>query len=107
MSLSARFKQEFDARVLTKGNGYFNQRRVRIAVANSSEILANVQGNGGDYVVALGLSEASDGVLKACCSCLYFEGSGCCKHIWATLLQAEPQLAAAPFPRAEIGRAHV
>ena len=98
MSITARLQQEFDSRVRTKGSGYYYQRRVNIAALTSEEIMAHVQGNSGDYVVALGLSDAREGVLKASCSCPYFEDNGNCKHIWATILQAQSQLAAAPFP---------
>ncbi|MCE9526519.1 MAG: DEAD/DEAH box helicase [Planctomycetales bacterium] len=97
-SITTRLQQEFDSRVRTKGNSYYYQRRVNIAQSTPQEILAKVQGNGGKYLVALGLSDAREGVLKASCTCPYFEGNGNCKHIWATILQSQSQLAAAPFP---------
>lgn len=98
MFVTDRLQQEFPSRVLDKGNKYFVQRRVSIADSNVDEIVANVRGQGGNYIVALGLSDAKEGVLKASCSCPYFEDRGICKHVWATILQAQSQLAAAPFP---------
>ncbi len=99
MSISARFQQEFDSRIRTKGNGYFHQQRVTVESDTPGLIHAIVRGHGDDYVVKLDLTSAAKGEMSVSCSCPYFEGYSCCKHIWATILRAEPKLASAPFPR--------
>jgi hypothetical protein len=85
MSVSDLYKQEFDHDVRSRGRDYFLRGRVTIRSAEEDVIEADVQGSELYEVVI----DCSDGWMEAECTCAY--GDGYCKHIWATILQAEKQ----------------
>ena len=87
MSLSTRLAGEFDAAIQQRGRTYFLQGRVRILSGNASDVEARVRGSR-NYDVDLNFAPA-DGVLSAWCDCPYFESDGRCKHVWATILEAD------------------
>jgi superfamily II DNA or RNA helicase len=69
-----------------RGEEYFVGRRVKIHTGSPSEISALVQGSE-LYDVSL---KWSNGKLTAECDCPFFEEHGnLCKHIWATILEAD------------------
>lgn len=82
-----RIASSFSSPVRTRGDTYFRSRAVRIASAASSRISALVRGTDG-YLATL---DATPGVLAAGCTCPYAAEQGLCKHIWATMLQADAE----------------
>lgn len=76
---------EFPPDVRARGEQYFAQRRVRITSATARAIVAVVSGTQ-DYVVQLA---ATSGECTLDCSCPYAADNGVCKHIWATVRQAD------------------
>ncbi len=85
MSVLDAYKQEFDHDVRSRGRDYFLRGLVKITLAEEDYIEAEVRG-GKTYEVRI---DFEGGFMEAGCSCPY--GYGYCKHIWATLLQAEKQ----------------
>ncbi|MEP6491857.1 MAG: DEAD/DEAH box helicase [bacterium] len=77
----------FPADVRARGDQYYASRRVRIVSAGSLALNATVSGTVG-YLVDL---HAEPTLLTASCSCPYAGDHGICKHIWATLRQAEAE----------------
>lgn len=77
-----RFSAWFTSSVRLKGLQYSSTGRVRIEEGNSELVEARVRGTT-LYEVTL---TVLDNEISATCECPY---SGFCKHIWATLLQAE------------------
>jgi hypothetical protein len=100
MTVSTRFTNAFDSKLRSRGNRYYRQGRVVVHDATPNTIRAQVDGDTGLYDVTLDLANASSGVMSASCTCPYFDGGGRCKHIWATILEAEPRLTAVSFPSA-------
>jgi hypothetical protein len=87
MSLSKSLDGDFDADVRQRGRSYYLQGRVRILSGDPSEVEARVRGSH-TYHVSLGFTP-EDGALEASCACPYFASDGACKHVWATILEAE------------------
>lgn len=85
MSLSQRLADDFSGSVRSRGYSYFHDGRVRIRHGSASEVDARVRGSQ-NYDVNL---VWEDGVLSAWCECPYFDSTGGCKHIWATILAAD------------------
>jgi superfamily II DNA or RNA helicase len=73
----------FDSGVRGRAAAY--RGLVRIVRGAPTGVWATVRGSS-TYNVALTL-EGNE--LHASCSCPYFEGNGACKHLWATLLEAD------------------
>ncbi len=71
----------------TRGLGYFQQGRVIITRGTPNIVTARVRGTR-PYNVSL---KYDDGVLEVDCECEFFNSSGACKHLWATLLAADQQ----------------
>jgi len=71
--------------VRARGEEYFAQRRVRIVTATTRVIEARVAGEG-HYMARL---EASHGHIRLSCTCPYALDNGICKHLWATVKEAE------------------
>jgi len=67
------------------GSAYFRGRAVKIDLASAREVHASVRGTE-VYAVMLRAGRTTLGVY---CTCPYFDSSGRCKHVWATLLAAE------------------
>ncbi|MCB1034326.1 MAG: DEAD/DEAH box helicase [Acidobacteria bacterium] len=70
----------------SRGDDYFRSKRVRLVMTRPALLMAEVQGDD-RYQVYL----TPDGYEEygAYCSCLTFEKYGACKHLWATLLEAD------------------
>jgi len=77
----------FPLDVRARGDQYYSSRRVRIVTAGPLALNALVSGTVG-YVVDL---HAEPTLLTASCTCPYAGDHGICKHIWATLRQAEAE----------------
>ncbi len=84
MLLTERLSSSVSATTRSRGLDYFRSQRVRLESVNAVQALAIVRGTS-KYEVDLTL--AGDKIL-AICNCPYGD---ICKHIWATVLAAEPQ----------------
>lgn len=95
MSLTSKFSSEFDSAVRSRGRSYYNSGRVGITQGDDQEVIANVRGSE-KYRVILSIEGKK---LVVSCTCPYFDQE-VCKHIWATLMEAEARglLNATPEP---------
>jgi superfamily II DNA or RNA helicase len=85
MTLSHRLDPEFDAASQRKGRSLFLSRAVRLNEGSPRHFHGEVQGTR-YYEVKVDF----DGrVVTLSCECPFFAGSGPCKHLWATVLEAE------------------
>jgi superfamily II DNA or RNA helicase len=84
-SLTAKLSHQFAADVRQRGQAYHLRGRVRIRHGSQQAVDASVIGSR-DYSVMLGLEGS---VFRMRCNCAYFESSGPCKHLWATVLAAD------------------
>ncbi len=84
MLLTERLSSSMPAPVRSRGLEYFRTRRVRLESVNAVETLATVRGTR-EYEVDLTLAGEQ---IRAVCNCPYGD---LCKHIWATVLAAEPK----------------
>jgi hypothetical protein len=86
--LPAVLAKAFSASSKDRGEKYFVGKRVTIRTGSPTEVGAKVQGSE-LYNVSL---KWSNGKLSVWCDCPFFEEHGnLCKHIWATILEAEEQ----------------
>jgi hypothetical protein len=86
--LPASLAKGFSPRSKALGEQYFNGKRVKIRVGSPTQVAAQVQGSD-LYNVSL---TWSNGKLAVRCDCPFFEEHGnLCKHLWATILEAEVQ----------------
>ena len=85
MSLTGRFSREFASRIRDRGLAYFKTNAVDIFEHSESHVVATVKGDR-EYLVSLTLGRVS---LDVACTCPYFERGEECKHIWATMLEAD------------------
>lgn len=98
MALADRCQKEFPADVRLRGWEYYCQGHVKIDPGwDNSGVWAHVKGSGrADYEVMVDWSEARPNqCVSVFCDCPYFDDWGLCKHVWATMLQADAQGAAA------------
>src|SRR5947208_2359963 len=86
MQLSTRLAHYFAGEVRARGQEYFWNRRVRIKLGQEDSVEAEVRGNE-LYDVSVDLYDENE--LDLWCDCAYFESTGPCKHVWATILAAE------------------
>jgi hypothetical protein len=86
MALTTRLSRQVDSQVQGRGLSYYRNGAVNLINASGKDLQAQVVGSD-TYLVDM----YRDGVaVFASCTCPYFEGEGMiCKHIWATLLEAE------------------
>ena len=80
-----RLRDTVPSRIRNKGRTYFQRRTVQLSPGGQDRISANVQGSR-LYPVEIHLDREK---LVARCGCPYFGSGEICKHIWATLLEAE------------------
>jgi len=85
MSLTGKFSREFANRIRDRGLAYFKTNAVEIFEHSESHVVATVKGDR-EYLVSLTLGRVS---LDVACTCPYFERGEECKHIWATMLEAD------------------
>ncbi len=112
MGLSSSLAAQIPAPIRDRGTRYFRKGAVELIRGGPTEVSAVVTGTR-PYMVSL--IHDKEG-LHVSCGCPYFGGGdGACKHVWATLLAAEPRgylggpaqaddLAEAPSP--SMGRVH-
>src|SRR4051794_5820953 len=77
--------EEFSQEVRSRGTEYFVRGAVRITDAKPGHVAALVNGSR-QYKVE---TDFADNEFANECSCPYYEQWGECKHIWATVLQAQ------------------
>jgi len=86
MSWTHELEQFVPTGSLKKGRSYFQSRAVLIREASASRVEAIIK-RGGAYSVVIETHE--DETIVVSCTCSYYDDSNICKHIWATLLEAE------------------
>ncbi len=86
MTLSTQVAGAFDAAIRSRGSAYFKRGAVQIQTGLVDQVVAVVRGSRSTYDVQI---DWEGGDLSLCCDCPYFESSGPCKHLWATVLMAE------------------
>jgi superfamily II DNA or RNA helicase len=84
-SLTAKLSHQFSPDVRQRGQAYHLRGRVRIRHGSQQEVDASVTGSR-EYDVMLGLEGS---VFRMWCDCGYFDSTGPCKHLWATVLTAD------------------
>ena len=87
MKLSEHLSRFFDSAIRSRGRSYYWSGAVKDLTGTDSEAYARVRGSR-TYEVDLELEDAS---LDMYCTCPYYDSSGACKHLWATILAAEAQ----------------
>lgn len=85
MTLAAKLASEFDKRVQFKGMGILRSASIQVQDDGPDHFTAHVMGSR-QYSVKLGYSE---GELEVSCDCPYFADWGPCKHLWASVLEAD------------------
>ena len=86
MSWTHELEQFVPTGSLKKGRSYFQSRAVLIHETSASRVEATIK-RGGAYSVVIETHE--DETIVVSCTCSYYDDSNICKHIWATLLEAE------------------
>ena len=83
--LSRQFSTDFGSGVRKRGEEYFTTGAVQIDQGDEQHVTATVLG-AREYYVQL---RVKNGRLAVSCTCPFFQDNEACKHIWATLLEAE------------------
>lgn len=92
MSLAHCCRSLFSPQETQKGGAYFVAEAVNILGVEGTELQAEVSGTlTTPYEVLLNWMEADRRILGARCSCPRFADVGLCKHIYATILEADAQ----------------
>ena len=84
MKLTERLTTQISYDIRSRGSTYYLTGRVKLASLHLTEVYSSVRGSR-LYEVDL---ELMNGTIKAFCTCPY---AGLCKHVWATILAAEPK----------------
>ncbi len=92
-TLAQRFQSRFDSSTRSRGRQYFFDELVALENCTDTRIDSDVFNDAGDrYAVSVVLN--TDGTWNgAACSCPRFADGYLCKHIWATLLEADEDTA--------------
>jgi superfamily II DNA or RNA helicase len=85
MSLSENVQDQFSVAIRQRGAAYFQRGLVELVAADVLAVEAHVRGHT-TYGVTLDVDEEG---LHIFCSCPYFAEHGPCKHVWATIMQAD------------------
>jgi superfamily II DNA or RNA helicase len=85
MKLTSVLSSHFSNTTRARGVSYYNTASVRIQTGSETQVVAAVRG-ARTYEVEI---TCADGTLTLWCDCPFFEASGPCKHLWATVLAAE------------------
>ncbi len=88
MSLAGKLSSEFATNTRKKGAGYHRGGAVKILNHTPSQVDALIRGTN-DYLLRLTLGRMA---LHVACTCPHFEDGNECKHIWATILEADDHL---------------
>lgn len=84
-SLAARVASNFGPDILIRGANYAASGRVLVRKADSRNLRATVRGET-TYLVAI---ELVDSHVQVSCNCPHYTRGHFCKHLWASILQAE------------------
>jgi superfamily II DNA or RNA helicase len=87
MKPSAFLAPEFNSGSRERGVKYYHAGWVTIRHGDAATVEAEVSGPDARYEVEIDIDD--DRVIDLWCDCPYFESTGPCKHLWATLLAAE------------------
>jgi SWIM zinc finger len=87
MKPSALLAPEFNNGSRERGLKYYHSGSVKIRHGDAAGVDAEVTGPDARYEVEIDIG--NDRVIDLWCDCPYFESTGLCKHLWATLLAAE------------------
>jgi superfamily II DNA or RNA helicase len=85
MLLADRLRSDFSAYIRVRGEQYLRNGWVGIVEAAESAVRATVSGSR-PYRVEI---QDGDRGLQLSCECPFFDSSGPCKHLWATVLAAD------------------
>src|SRR4051794_10738617 len=85
MSLKSELSSDFPSVIRSRGQGYYQSGQVTIRNGSAWEVTATVRGTLKYDVLLMRVDNAITGR----CSCPYFDSSGVCKHLWATILEAD------------------
>lgn len=85
MALATLVSHEFSAKTQFRGAQYFRNKVVNVLNHSTNQVDARVQGRS-YYFVRFVLR---DGRFFAACTCPYFSEGEACKHVWATILEAD------------------
>src|SRR5436190_15963048 len=85
MKLSSDLAYDFPSYIRTRGAEYHRSGAVQIDKASETEVRARVRG-ARLYRIEIGCTAKE---LTLWCDCPYFDSTGPCKHVWATILAAE------------------
>ena len=97
-ALAQKIQHEFDSIIRQRGREYYVSGAVHIGTFNDSTVRARVTGEQ-SYHVSLELKISNgEGWLKGSCSCPFYRDRGACKHLWATILEADIQRKLQPPP---------
>ena len=87
MKLSSEAAADFSSQTRARGLDYYRSGSVRIRNGSEWEVKARVRG-ARQYEVTIAWH---GGALSMTCDCPFFDSTGPCKHLWATILAAEAQ----------------
>ncbi|MDQ3009649.1 MAG: DEAD/DEAH box helicase [Acidobacteriota bacterium] len=85
MSLKIELSSDFPSTIRSRGESYYQSGLVTIRSGSAREVTATVRGSEKYQVLLL----REDNAITGRCSCPYFDSSGPCKHLWATILEAD------------------
>ena len=85
MTLAQRFSSSFTPALRERGNAYAATGKVSIVRGGEDRLQAVVRGSE-RYSVQLTVAHGS---VAASCTCPYASGGSVCKHIWATIIEAD------------------
>lgn len=89
-SLTSALAPCFAPEVRAEGEKYFQEKRVTKVKGGGYYVQATVAGESADYHVSCGVTHPHRQFLKCRCECP-FSAEQVCKHVWATLLEADRQ----------------
>lgn len=88
--LEQRCIRQFPRPVLGRGRQYFQSGSVSDPTMMGDAFSLTVIGQGERYSIWIDFSQAaSAGSMEVKCSCPYFDSSGVCKHLWASIIKLE------------------
>jgi len=88
--LEQRCIRQFPRGVLGRGRQYFQAGNVSDPTMMGNAFSLTVVGQGDRYSIWIDFSQAAAaGTLEVRCTCPYFESSGVCKHLWASIIKLE------------------
>src|SRR6266700_4949883 len=84
---AADLSSQFPAHVRDRGYEYQRREAVQLTTVSGTSIEARVNGTR-QYQVRIGVRGSN---LDFTCTCSFFQDRGPCKHLWATLVQADQE----------------